>query len=326
MSAITVRPATPHDRSSWTSFAERSNNGTVFHTPAFLDYHPEGRFNNHHLVLEGVSRQKIAFVPGALSETDGETWFRSYPGASYGGPVLDDTSGLDKVEKIIDALVKYCRKQGFAGIEITPPPLCYFRRPHNYMDFALIRRGFSYKKRELTAVIDLRRLGEEIDLGFSQSARRGVKKALKSGLRVVEDNDFSRFYPVLANNLNERHGVRPTHTLEELNLLDRLLGQNAVRQFITVDGSGEVHAGMVMFHCNPRVTLAFYISHNEESQALRPVNLVYREVIDWARKMGYHYLDLGTYTLNMEVNYGLCRFKESFSARGQFRNTFRGRI
>lgn len=83
---------------------------------------------------------------------------------------------------------------------------------------------------------------------------------------------------------------------------------------------------MVMFHCNPRVTLAFYISHNEESQALRPVNLVYREVIDWARKMGYHYLDLGTYTLDMEVNYGLCRFKESFSARGQFRNTFKGRI
>jgi lipid II:glycine glycyltransferase (peptidoglycan interpeptide bridge formation enzyme) len=56
------------------------------------------------------------------------------------------------------------------------------------------------------------------------------------------------------------------------------------------------------------------------------VNIVYREVINWAQKMGYHFLDLGTYTLNMEVNYGLCRFKESFSARGQFRNTFTGRI
>lgn len=326
MSGITVRQTENGDLRNWASFTERSNNGTVFHTPSFLDYHPSGRFENHHLVLESSSGKALAYVPGALSDIEGETWFRSYPGASYGGPVLEDTAGLDKVEKVIDALIRYCRKQGFAGIEMTPPPVCYYRRPHNYIDFALIKRGFGYRKRELTAVIDLRRLGEEIDLGFSQSARRGVKKALKSGLRVVEDNDFSRFYPVLANNLKDRHGVQPTHTLQELELLDRLLGQNAVRQFITIDDSGEVHAGMVMFHCNPRVTLAFYISHNEGSQALRPVNLAYREVIDWARKMGYHYLDLGTYTLDMEVNYGLCRFKESFSARGQFRNTFKGRI
>lgn len=326
MSSISVRLINREDRKNWTTFTERSNNGTVFHTPAFLDYHPEGRFNNHHLVVESNSDKVIAFIPGALSEIDGETWFRSYPGASYGGPVLEDSAGLDKVERMIDALVKYCRKQGFSGIEMTPPPVCYYRRPHNYIDFALIKRGFGYKKRELTAVIDLRRLGEEIDLGFSQSARRGVKKALKSGLRVVEDNSFSKFYPVLANNLNDRHGVKPTHTLKELNLLDELLGQSAVRQFIAIDDSDRVHAGMIMFHCNPRVTLAFYISHNEDSQSLRPVNLVYREVIDWARKMGYHYLDLGTYTLNMEVNHGLCRFKESFSARGQFRNTFKGRI
>ncbi len=326
MSGLTVRRITHDDLPAWTSFVETSNNGTIFHTPAFLDYHPDGRFNNYHLLVTGSNGSIVAVVPAALSEIDGETWFRSYPGASYGGPVFDDRMGLDKVQKIIDSLIVYCRKQGFAGIEMTPPPLCYFRRPHNYIDFSLVRKGFGYKKRELTGVIDLRRLGEEIDLGFTQSAKRGVKKAVKSGLTVIEDNDYSRFYPVLANNLKDRHNVKPTHSLEELNRLRDILGQPAVRQFITVNPEGEVLAGMIMFHCNPRTTLAFYISHNEQHQAMRPVNLVYREVIDWARKMGYHYLDLGTYTLDMEVNYGLCRFKESFSARGQFRNTFKGRI
>jgi len=324
--SIRVRRVLEQDRAAWVAFVERSNNGTVFHSPDFLDYHPEGRFDNHHLVVESSSGKTMAFIPGAISQWDDGPWFRSYPGASYGGPVLDDSLGLDKVEKLTDALIKYCRQQGFKGIEMTLPPLPYFRRPHNYIDFSLIKNGFSYRKRELTAVIDLRRLGEEIDLGFSQSARRGVRKAVKSGLRVVEDNDFSKFYPVLEGNLKERHNVKPTHTLEELKLLEDLLGRDKVKQFVSVDDSGEVYAGMIMFHCNPRVTLAFYISHNEEHQALRPVNIVYREVINWARKMGYHYLDLGTYTLNMEVNYGLCRFKESFSARGQFRNTFTGKI
>jgi lipid II:glycine glycyltransferase (peptidoglycan interpeptide bridge formation enzyme) len=153
-----------------------------------------------------------------------------------------------------------------------------------------------------------------------------VRKALRSGLRVEENGDFARFYPVLAGNLNDRHGVKPTHSLDELQRLRGLLGPEKIRQFLAIDGEDQVLAGMVMFHANPRVTLAFYISHDGKHQSQRPVNLVYREVIAWARQMGYSHLDLGTFTLNGEVNHGLCRFKESFTARGQFRNTFAGKI
>jgi hypothetical protein len=320
-----VRPAQEEDRDRWTDFVQRSNNGTVFHLPAFLDYHPKGRFDNHHLIAEGGSKL-LAVIPGALAERDGSTWFRSYPGASYGGPVLADETGLKDTEKVIDALLDYCRGRGWAGVEMTLPPQVYYRRPHNYLDFSLIRRGFEYRKRELTAVIDLSRLGEELELAFRSSARRGVRKARKNDLRVEENADFSLFYPILESNLQDRHGVSPTHTLEELELLRSLLGPEKVRQFVTRDPEGQVMAGMVMFHCNPRVTLAFYISHDAAHQKLRPVNLVYREVLNWARQHGYHYLDLGTFTLDMDVNYGLCRFKESFTARGVFRDTLQGTL
>ncbi len=323
---LRIRIASPEDRQSWTDFVLRSNNGTVFHLPAFLDYHPEGRFMNEHLVAEDEDGRMVAVIPGALSDRDGVTWFRSYPGASYGGPVLEDDASLSLVENLVDALLDHCRTRGYGMLEMTIPPSVYFRRPHNYIDFVLGNHGFTCSKRELTAVIDLRRLGEEIDLAFRESARRGVRKALRSGLKVLEDGDYSRFYPVLADNLKDRHGVKPTHTLEELQRLEKLLGTEKIRQFTTVDESGEVLAGMIMFHANPRVTLAFYISHNEKHQSRRPVNLVYREVIEWARRMGYGYLDLGTFTLNGEVNHGLCRFKESFTARGLFRNTFVGKV
>jgi hypothetical protein len=319
-----ARELTGSDRNSWTDFVNRSCNGTVFHLPAFLDYHPEGRFRNHHVIITG-GKDILAIIPGALADRDDGTWFRSYPGASYGGPVLPDRLGLDKVEQVVDTLLGYCGKQGFSGVEMTLPPQVYFRRPHNYIDFALLKRGFRYRKRELTAVIDLTRLGEEIDLGFRSSARRGIRKAIKAGVTIEENPDFSVFYPVLETNLKDRHGVSPTHTVEELNRLEVLLGEGQIRQFIARGSGGEVLAGMVMFHCNPRVTLAFYISHDERFQDQRPVNLLYREVIAWARESGYSYLDLGTYTLDMEVNYGLCRFKESFSARGRFRDTFYGK-
>ncbi|MBD3368758.1 GNAT family N-acetyltransferase [Candidatus Fermentibacteria bacterium] len=320
-----VRQLVEADRDAWADFVHRSNNGTVFHLPQFLDYHPPDRFDDHHLTVEDGG-EMLAVVPGALSEVEGETWFSSYPGASYGGPVIPDRMGLRKVEKVMDAVVGYCRDRGWEGVRMTIPPQVYFRRPHNYIDFALSKQGLGYSKRELSAVIDLSRFGEEVDLAFRSSARRGVRKAIKNGIRVEENDDFGAFYPVLETNLKDRHGVRPTHTLEELFLLRKLLGGEKVRQFVAVDDRDRILAGMVMFHCNPRVTLAFYISHDEEFQKLRPVNLLYREVIDWARQMGYRYLDLGTFTLEMDVNYGLCRFKESFTARGRFRDTFSGRI
>lgn len=319
-----IRRIEEKDRKEWTDFVLRSNNGTIFHLPDFIDYHPPGRFENHHLLVEDQSGV-ISVIPGALARRDDGTWFRSYPGASYGGPVLSDSPGLRKTGNVVDALISYCRSRGWKGIEMTPPPVVYYRRPHNYLEFSLIKRGFEYGKRELTAVIDLARLGEELKLGFSSSALRGVRKAVKSGVTVREDPDFTRFYPVLESNLQQRHGVKPTHTLAELEELRRLLGDDRLRQFIAVR-EGKVLAGMVMFHCNPRVTLAFYISHDQAHQSLRPVNLVYMEVIRWAKQMGYHYMDLGTFTLDMEVNYGLCRFKESFSARGMFRNTLRGSV
>jgi len=321
---ISIRQAGPGDRDIWTDFILRSNNGTIFHLPDFLDYHPEGRFRNHHLIVENASGI-VSVIPGALTDREDGTWFRSYPGASYGGPVFNDSLGLSKIENTIDELCSYCRSNGFRGIELTPPPIVYYRRPHNYLEFSLVKRDFKYMKRELTAVIDLSRFGEELNLGFRSSAIRGVKKAEKNGVEVSENSDFSLFYHVLESNLQQRHGVKPTHTLEELEKLRSLLGRDRIRQFIAMK-DGDVLAGMVMFHCNPRVTLAFYISHDQEHQALRPVNSVYMEVIRWAKQMGYHYMDLGTFTLNMDVNYGLCRFKESFSARGIFRNTLFGTV
>ncbi|MCK4505070.1 MAG: GNAT family N-acetyltransferase [Candidatus Aegiribacteria sp.] len=321
---ITIRPAEKCDREKWTDFVLRSNNGTVFHLPDFLDYHPEGRFQNHHLIAESGS-EIVSIIPGALSEREDGVWFRSYPGSSYGGPVTNDSLGLRKLEELIDALESYCGSHGWTGIEMTPPPIIYYRRPHNYLEFVLVKRGFKYRRRELTAVIDLTRLGEELNLGFRSSALRGVRKALKSGVTVEENFDFSLFYPVLESNLQQRHGVKPTHTLPELELLGSLLGSDRIKQFIALK-EGKILGGMVMFHCNPRVTLAFYISHDQEYQAFRPVNLVYMDVIRWAKQRGYHYMDLGTFTLDMDVNYGLCRFKESFSARGIFRNTLYGKL
>jgi lipid II:glycine glycyltransferase (peptidoglycan interpeptide bridge formation enzyme) len=81
--------------------------------------------------------------------------------------------------------------------------------------------------------------------------------------------------------------------------------------------------GIVIFICNSNVILAFYISHDQEYQTYRPVNLLFYETIKWGRDQGFKYLDLGTFTLNMDPNWGLGRFKENHNARGFLRDSYK---
>jgi lipid II:glycine glycyltransferase (peptidoglycan interpeptide bridge formation enzyme) len=51
------------------------------------------------------------------------------------------------------------------------------------------------------------------------------------------------------------------------------------------------------------------------------VNLLFYEVFQWCIAQGFRFLDFGIFTVNMQPNWGLGRFKESFGAQGVFRDT-----
>ena len=83
---------------------------------------------------------------------------------------------------------------------------------------------------------------------------------------------------------------------------------------------GEMIAGVVNFIVNPQVVLAFYISHKEEFQDFRAVNLLFYSIFEWAIQNGFKIYDFGTFTVNGNPNMGLGRFKENFGASGVFRD------
>ena len=82
-------------------------------------------------------------------------------------------------------------------------------------------------------------------------------------------------------------------------------------------------AGALNFIVKEDVVLAFYISHKEEFQELRPLNLLFYSIFKWAIKEKIKVYDFGIFTVNEEPNYGLARFKENFGANGYFRKTLR---
>ena len=68
--------------------------------------------------------------------------------------------------------------------------------------------------------------------------------------------------------------------------------------------------------------LAFYISHDEEYQETRALNVLFYSIFEWAIKNEFKVFDFGIFTVDEEPNFGLARFKENFGASGMFRETF----
>ena len=315
---ITIKQYSPIGKAAWDRFVQKSNNGTIFHKQQFLDYHPRSRFQNHHLILSHNNRL-FALFPSVTDRQDGKKILVSHPGASFGGLVLPLNVGINEVDGLIRTLCTYGRKKGYYRIEMTLPPIIYLQRPNNYLDFCLFRHGFQYKKREVSSIITLNYSPERILSTFKSETRTAIRKAIRSGVVVRISQDVETFYDILETNLKLRHNVAPTHTLDELKKLKSLLSSD-IRLFGAFL-EDQMIAGITIFVCNPQVILAFYISHLEDFQAYRPVNLLMFEVIKWALHRDFRYFDLGIFTVNMEPNWGLGRFKENFGAQGIFRDT-----
>jgi len=303
------------DAQRWDAFVNASNNGTLFHTRKFLNYHPDGRFEDCS-VLFTKEKKYLAVFPAAVRDN----CLISHPGCSYGGPVYHLSFTLKDAFSVVESLLDFAGTRGLTKIALTMPPQIYHRRPSNYIDFALLKSGFTYAKREVSSVIPLDFSEEDTLQAFNSEARRAVRRAQKLGVEIKPSSDIETFYDILNHNLKMRHNVRPTHSLAELTHLMQMYPDEIQLFGAFVDDT--MIAGVVVFVCNAQVALAFYISHRDDMQRYRPVNLLFYDIIRWAIRRQIRFLDFGIFTVNMVPNWGLARFKESFGALGVFRDTF----
>ncbi|MBT6471185.1 MAG: peptidoglycan bridge formation glycyltransferase FemA/FemB family protein [Candidatus Marinimicrobia bacterium] len=315
---ITIKPFKLSDSDQWNAIVSRANNGTIFHLREFLGYHPPNRFKDMSLLFLKKDSPFVVF-PAAEKIMDDEKWLISHPGASMGSFVAPENLSIADSFLLIEALTQYSRDNNFNGIRITIPPVFYQKRPSNYLDFTLLKSGFTYIKREITSVLFLEDAMEKNLKKFKETHRRAVKKAIKMGVEVRQSDDYESFYKILEKNLKIRHDVMPTHTLEELKHLHNIFPEDI--QLFAAYIENIMIAGVVNFIVNQRVVLAFYISHDEQYQDYRAVNLLFYKMFEWAIKKKLQCFDFGIFTVNEEPNMGLGRFKENFGASGIFRDT-----
>lgn len=303
----------------WEDFVASSNNGTIFHTRKFLSYHPPEKFKDSSLLF--LQKNKIVSVLTAAEVVkDNVLTFISHQGASYGGFVYKDNLSVKQAFELTESLVEFCLNNKYRRIIITHSPFIYQKRYNNYVDFAFMKNNFGYLKREVSSVVALDVKEDDVLNLFKSEARTAVRKAEKLGVIIRESDDYEEYYRILKSNLALRHNVNPAHTLDELIKLKKLFPEKI--KLVGAYVKNKLIAGVVNFYCNEKVVLVFYISHNPEYQQYRAVNLLFCSIIRESIKRGLNYLDFGLFTVNMDPNWGLGKFKENFGARGILRDTF----
>jgi hypothetical protein len=303
----------------WEDFVSSSNNGTIFHSRKFLSYHSADKFIDNSLIFS-EDKKISALLTAAEIKRDGKKNLWSHMGASYGGFVYKESMSIKQAWDLTKSLIDYAKDNKFERIVVTNVPIVYQKRYNEYLDFAFIRSGFNYLKREVTSVITLDVDEDNVMKLIKPEARTSIRKAEKLGVVIKKSNDFEEYYGILKSNLAMRHNVQPAHTLDELLKLKELYPQKI--QIYGAYTKDKMIAGVVNFYCNEKVVLVFYISHDPEYQQYRAVNLLFYTIMKDAISRGLGFLDFGLFTVNMEPNWGLGKFKESFGARGVLRDTF----
>jgi predicted N-acyltransferase len=152
-------------------------------------------------------------------------------------------------------------------------------------------------------------------LRWERVRRRGVQRARQAGVEVERSDDYALFWQVLTDNLGSKYGVKPVHSLQEIELLHGRFPENIV--LYQAVRAGEVLGGVVLYVTH-QVVHAQYSSATPEGKRLGVIDLLYERIMhhDYA---DYLYFDFGRSTENADgsgLNEQLVFQKEGFGARG----------
>ena len=307
-------------KEKWDAFVLESSNGTMFHMQKFFDYHTPGKFTFNHLIF--IEKTNIvALLPGKI--VDGTT-FESPIGASYGSIVIGDIS-FKKTMEIVSTLLEYSKQKGIKELILTAAPMIYETYPNHNLDFAMLWKGFKFQLHYISSAI---KLNPDLDIisRFKPTIRRNVRKSLNTPEMRVEVNErYDEFYPILLAN-KAIHNVKPTHSLEDLYKLKKLMPDRLKLFMVYLDE--KPIAGSLMFYANKNVAICFYNMLLYDYAQYKPIQRVMYEVVKDATERGYNYVDIGvsqdTSAENpMTPSESLIDFKEKFDAKSIMRNTLR---
>jgi hypothetical protein len=300
---LEIRRYTADQADEWNRFVAASKNGTFLLDRRYMDYHSD-RFTDHSLMV--YRRNNLyAVLPANVA---GDTFF-SHQGLTYGGLVMSDRTTAADVVQIFKDLNYLLRAEGIKRVVYKPTPWIYHRQPAEEDLYAVVEVCGAQLSRGLSSTVSREYLNK-----WYRIRECGARKAREAGITIVEADDYSAFWPILAKNLRDRYGLTVVHSQEEIQLLHSRFPD---RIRLVVAKQGEETLGGTVLYCSDRVVHSQYIAASPRGKELHVLDLLFQQVIAEALKT-HAFFDFGISTEKhgTYLNDQLIYQKEGFGGRG----------
>lgn len=286
----------------WDAFVHASKNGTFMLLRDYIEYHAD-RFKDHSLLFYHKDKL-IAVLPANAAEGE----LHSHAGLSYGGIVSGRNMKAPLMLQLFDALVAYCREQGFKRLYYKAIPHIYHQLPAEEDLYALFRSGAVLYRRDLNSVISCER-----STHYSKDRRWRLSQAKRNEFAICQTETFTPFMKLVEEQLQVKYNLKPVHTAGEIIKLAKLFPGNI--QLYTAHIEGEIAAGAILYE-TPQVAHAQYIGSSAKGSALGASSVLIDHLLTevYPHKK-YFSFGVSTEQQGLYLNEGLVRNKESYGAR-----------
>lgn len=302
---ITIIPYNEQQLEDWDSFlAHNGDNETILFYRTFMDYHKE-RFTDCSIVAY-YKNKIVALFP---ANSNGSAVY-SHSGLTFGGFIFDRTLKAHIINLIVLETLKFYKTNGFQEVNLKLPP-DFYSASTEIMEYLLFVLNATQTRVDVAYCIPLS--SKFNSKNYQKRRQRAINKAIKLDVNVFESSDYGRFWnEVLEPNLVAKHGVKPVHTLDEIN---SLVHSNAGKiKLFVAELNSEIVSGVVCFE-SEQVVHAQYISSTPEGRSSGAIDLLFHTVIE-KYALEKEYFDFGIVNENQgrAVNKGLLEWKEGFAS------------
>ena len=308
---MNIRRYTHHDQEAWDTLVRNARNATFLLFRKYMDYHSE-RFADHSLLFYDSKDNLVVALPANEIYNDNAVrMLVSHQGLTYGGLIMHTRLHAEAVEEIFALIISYMQQNGFAALRYKPLPHIYHAHPSEEDEYWLWRNGAQLSAVSLSTTVCLRHA-----CIASKRKQTYCNKLAAQGYTVSYTTPLARFWPLLETNLMSSHGVRPVHTLAEMELLQSRFPDSIVCATV-LSPDGTVVAGTVLY-ITPHVVHTQYISASEEGKQTNAMDFLMLSLIRRFASEGQHdYLDFGISTEHggTVLNSSLCMQKEGYGGR-----------
>lgn len=295
----------PSLKSNWDSFVSESKNATFLLKRDFMEYHSD-RFEDVSAMVYDDNGQLRAVFP-ANKRQDGSV--ATHSGLTYGGLVLPKGIKLEETLLIFQALLSYYKNLGVKSILYKSIPHFYHSEPAFEEQYAMFLLDAKMVRMDTGFVTEISQMPP-----FQSRRLRSVKKAEKLDVTVRQTSDLSPFWnEVLSPNLMERFGVKPVHSLDEIQRLQQFFPENILQFDAILDD--KVVAGTTIF-LTPLAAHAQYISASTEGRDSGALDFLFNHLITGTFKnLPYFSFGIANELEGRQMNRGLMEWKEGFGAK-----------